>query len=314
MSNFAIQLGADGKITFGNSTGVQNATKLTVTLNMYGQYFKDLGNNAINELMRVWDGTNDKLLLYCNHLFGGARITFGNSQWPGDCAALDLGSVIAGLGATSLYKLVCTIDPTAATICTATLYDTDGVTVLATGGSNANTNTNALQTTAGMGQVVMGFQGGFGAGVGMTVDYMTIGNGTSTVWDAEYNEGTGTSTTESVATITGTISGTANSWISLASPPDHGIVTLPTNPLAQGQTATATVQWYDATNTLLSPQPSGVAWSVVGGGASINGTSGLYSWNGAGSATIRAIVSGVTASATLGLSRRLTITGTMTVS
>lgn len=314
MSNFAIQLGADGKVTFGNSTGVQNATKLTVTIKLYGGFFKDLGDNAQNQFVRVSDGTNNKLLLYCAHLFGGARITFSNPQWPGDCVALDLASVIAGLGATSLYTLVCTVDPAATNVCSATLYDTDGTTVLASGGSSSNTNTNPLQTTAGMGQVVMGFDGSFGSGVGMTVDYMTIGDGTSTLWDAEYNEGTGTSTVESVETITGTISGTANSWVSLASPPDHGVITLPTNPLAQGQTDTATVTWYDATNTPLSPQPSGTAWSVVGGGASINGTSGLYSWNGAGSATIKAIVSGVTATATLGLSRRLTITGTMTIS
>lgn len=314
MANFAIQLGADGKVVFPNSTGLQNAAKLTFTIKMYGGFFKDLGNNALNEIFEVSDGTTHKLLVYCTHLFGGSLIRFANANWPGDCGVLDLTTAAPGLVSTSVYTLTGTVDPAGTFVCACTLFDTDGVTVLATNSSSSNTNTTALPTTAGIGGVTVGFQGLTGAGVGMTVDSLVITNGVSTLWDAEFNEGAGTSTTESVETLTGTISGTANSWVSLASPPDHGIITLPSNPLANGATDTATVTWYDASNVALSPQPSGTAWSVVGGGASINATSGLYSWNGAGTATIRATVSAVVATATLTLSRRLTITGTMTVS
>ena len=214
MSNFALQLGTDGKVVFGNNSGLQSAGKIVGTVKLYGLWFKDQSNNAINELLRVWDGTNYKFSLYCTHLFGGSRIAFRNSLWPGDPTVVDLSSVASGLADTGLYTLTFTLDPAAGTRTNATLYDTDGTTVLATGGTNANTTADPLQTGAGVGALTMGDIGDFGSGLSMTVDSLVISDGTSTVFDAEYNEGAGSSTADSAGSTTGSITGTF-SWISV---------------------------------------------------------------------------------------------------
>ena len=128
-----------------------------------------------------------------------------------------------------------------------------------------------------------------------------------------FPEGSGTTTAESVDNATGqmTLNGTP-SWVTISSPADHGTVTLSANPIAEGGGGTATIQWYDALNNPIADP--GTTWSTVGNGATINAATGAYVWAGGGTVTIRATAGSVHADATLTLTRRLTITGTMTVS
>jgi len=311
MTIYALQLETNGLVSFTTNGSLQLAAKLSGTARVRGKWFKDIGDNAYNELFRIWDGSGIKFAVGMAHLFTYA-VRFRSFTWPGDADVLDLTTVGPTLNDNGFYLLAFSFDPTASPRCSATLYDTDGTTVLATNSNNGNSNSTALPTGTNYGKVSVGYVGDIGIGKQIIIDYLKIGDPTPTRFDAEFDEGTGSSTIDSVGGPTGTITGT-HSWIALPNPPDHGTVTLTPSTIAWNGTGLATVQWYDASNNPVADP--GTTWSTIGGaqGATINSSTGAFTGKGAGTCPIRAAYGAIHADAVLTLTRRVTLSGFITV-
>ena len=300
MANFAVQVPAGDSITFTNNAALQSATKVYGRFRILGAFLKDLGNNALNPIFNLTDGTTNKLGIYCHHLFGGSRINFTSSAGPGwdSGGILDLSTIAPGLSNTAYYELEFLVDPAAATRAVCTLYDVDGATVLATAGANGNITADPLPTGAGVGAVHM--PGTFvGSALSETIDWIKLGDAAANImFDAEFNEGAGTSTSDSVGLTTGTLTAGVT-WVPLANPPDHGTVTLSSANVLNGAAPTASVQWYDAANNPIADP--GTTWSVEpdSTGATINPSTGAITTVAAGTATIKAAVGAVSATAVL---------------
>lgn len=305
MSNFALQINATSGVTFTNSAALEADTKVYGRFRILGAFLKDQGNNATNPIFMLWDGTTRKLGVYCHHLFGGSGINFVSSAagWSDSGRILDFSSIQASLSDTTYYEIEFLVDPAAATRATVTLYATDGTTVLATASANGNITSSALPTSAGVGAVQVASGGWQGSQLAMTLDWLKLGTDAATIqFDAEFNEGAGTSTADAVGSTTGTIAGAAGTdfaWVPLANPPDHGTVTLSSSNVLNGASPTASIQWYDAANNPIADP--GTTWSVNSDSlaCTINSSTGVITTVAAGTATIKAAAGAVSATAVL---------------
>lgn len=314
MSNFALQIDIGGGVTFTNNAGLVAATKISGTVKVLGAFLKDQGNNALNPMFDIGDGaTVNKLGMYCHHLFGGSGINFTSSAGPtwDSGRILDFSTIQGSLVNTDYYTINFSVDPAAATRASVSLIDVDGVTVLASNAANGNITADPLPTSAGCGIVhIPGAR--TGSQLGVTYDFLTMNEGATPRFNAQFNEGTGSTTADTVGGTTGTLTAPFT-WITLPDVPDHGIVTLTPPSVLMGATALATIVWYDALNNPLSPQPP-VSWRIgTDSSAATIDAAGNITPVAMGSATVKGLYSGVTATAELTVRPQISFTATIGV-
>lgn len=330
MSNFAVDFPADG-VTYGGVgesvalADIKAATALGITMRVRGDRFVSQTTTIHKAIAELAAGY---LNIYIRGFVAGTSFTLSVASAVDSETLHDLSAAInnSTIDTTRYYTIKAWWDASQATNKQGIeLYDDTG-TLIGSGYASVNTaiangsfGDIRINKTAGTG---VNNEGGplvcdwFAAWSGMppagAPTEPTVGT-TGLLRLYSFPEGSGTTTAESVDNATGqmTLNGTP-SWVTVSSAADHGTVTLTPSTIAYNGSGTATVQWYDVANNPI-PDP-GTTWSVVGSGATINAASGAYVGAGAGTATIRATAGAAHADATLILTRRLTITGTMTVS
>lgn len=310
--SWELQLDAASYIQFANNASLEAATKVHGAFSCTGKFLKDAAASSLSWL----DGAAkaDHSAYKCGLIYysGFGQFCIYDSTTSIFQLNTHVGAALSTLGDATLYDVHWVVNDNAflggTDVCALRVFaagDMDGTLIA----SWSTSSSVSVGTAAGEG--VRWFKGidpatGFGSVAG-TFDWAKIGNdNTFSYENATMEEGSGSSVAPS-GTITGTYS-----WINVAAI-DHGVVTLPTNPVNVGAGDTATVVWYTSADnsTPASPQPS-TSWTVTGAGATIDFTTGAYLGAYPGTAVITANTGIKNASATLTIKTPFNLLGNFT--
>ena len=309
-----VQLDAGSYILYANNATIEAASKLYLAFNVQGKFLKDATGISLTWLdgFAKSDHSAYKAALIFYDPFGDFCIYDSTgSIFP---LSTHSGAAISSLGDATRYDVLCVINDNAflggSDVCALIVYasgDLLGTEIL----RRSTASSATVGTAAGVGSRWLGgidAATGFGSVAG-TFDWAKADDDSSlSVFDSELEEGSGTSVSPS-GTITGTFS-----WEGGAADPDHGVVTLtPSSTPLNGGSSTATVDWQDAGNASLSPQPA-TTWSVDpdSQAVTIDSSTGEITVVAAGTATIRATSGAVDATADITVTNPYDFTGAIT--
>lgn len=295
MSVWAVQLDAGSYIEFANNASLGAATKVWGAFSVNGDYLNHLPNGSGTIAIDVI-GNADHSTPKCGLTYVVTSAVFGALMSDGGDYILTVhtGLNLGQFDPALYYDVLWVAKDTATMGCDfiVQMYNAGDLGGTAVASWKTFGTLPVLNTTSTVGcrRLNVG-QTGFTSMAG-TYDWAKIGqDNTFGFENAPLEEGSGTAVTPS-GTITGSFQ-----WVNPAAGPDHGVVTITPPSVLNGEGAVAVAQWFDASNNLLSPQPS-TGWQVNGDShAATIDASGNITSVAAGTATIRAAAGATTATA-----------------